>query len=349
MRKYFLTSLMIVGMALGSWEATAGVKGVLSNFVAGDSVRLSNPFERGNPVLEKAVIGKKGDYAFKYNPKEIGYYFISFSNGKNVLVVLSPNVSSTMDIDFSTGRIVNASGSKENAFLKAFSDLFFDFQQKKDAPEANVAKMENDFIVDAQKLMLTPPANFAMSYITDYYGLPEEYFLSINDSVLSSLIKIYPSNGLVISRKSDIDSKKSLAIGFPAPEITMSDPSGKMFSLSSLKGKVVLIDFWASWCRPCRMENPNVVRVYNAYKEYGFDILSVSLDQNKDAWLNAIEADGLTWHHVSDLKGWQSEAGKLYKVSSIPSTVLIDREGNIVAKNLRGPELEKKVKEVLSR
>jgi len=127
----------------------------------------------------------------------------------------------------------------------------------------------------------------------------------------------------------------------------MTDPDGKLFSLSSLRGKVVLIDFWAAWCRPCRMENPNVVRIYNAYKDYGFDVLGVSLDQNRDAWLKAIEADKLTWHHVSDLKYWQSAAAQLYGVGSIPFTVLLDRDGKIVAKNLRGEELERKVKELL--
>jgi thiol-disulfide isomerase/thioredoxin len=135
----------------------------------------------------------------------------------------------------------------------------------------------------------------------------------------------------------------------PAPEIVAADTSGqKTLALSSLKGKVVLLDFWASWCGPCRKENPNVVALYNKYKSKGFDIFSVSLDQDKNRWLQAIEKDNLSWaSHVSDLKGWASEPAKLYSVTGIPMTLLLDKEGNIIARNLRGEQLTMKLKELL--
>ena len=118
--------------------------------------------------------------------------------------------------------------------------------------------------------------------------------------------------------------------------------------LSSTKGKVVLLDFWASWCGPCRRENPNVVRTYEEYKDKGFTVFSVSLDKQADKWKAAIEKDNLVWNtHVSDLKGWSSKAGKAYGVSGIPATFLIDENGKIIAKNLRGSQLEQKLKEVL--
>ncbi len=140
-----------------------------------------------------------------------------------------------------------------------------------------------------------------------------------------------------------------LAEGTLAPDFSEATPEGKNITLSQLRGKIVLIDFWASWCGPCRKENPNVVKVYEQYKSMGFEILSVSLDTDRQRWLDAIKADNLTWLHVSDLKGWQCAAAKLYGVSGIPFTVLLDKQGRIIGKNLRGAMLEAKLKEVFGK
>ena len=130
-------------------------------------------------------------------------------------------------------------------------------------------------------------------------------------------------------------------------EFTQNDPQGKPVSLSSFKGKYVLVDFWASWCHPCRMENPNVVVAYNKFKAKNFTILSVSLDKSRDPWLQAIKEDNLTWTHVSDLKFWNNDVAVKYRVTSIPQNFLIDPTGKIVAKNLRGADLESKLCEFL--
>jgi len=143
-------------------------------------------------------------------------------------------------------------------------------------------------------------------------------------------------------------SEASTMIGGLAPEIKLNGPDGKPVSLSSLRGKVVLIDFWASWCGPCRRENPNVVKMYQKYKDQGFEIFGVSLDNDANRWKAAIQGDGLTWYHGSDLMGWKSRPAQMYQVHSIPATFLLDKEGKIIAKGLRGPELESAVANALA-
>ena len=154
--------------------------------------------------------------------------------------------------------------------------------------------------------------------------------------------------GAVANLRQEMKQMEGLMIGGEAPNFTQVTPEGEEISLHDLRGKVVLIDFWASWCGPCRRENPNVVRMYNEYRELGFEILGVSLDRDKNRWVQAIDQDGLEWLHVSDLKYWSNEAAQIYGVRSIPHTVLLDAEGRIVARGLRGQQLEAKLAELFS-
>lgn len=192
---------------------------------------------------------------------------------------------------------------------------------------------------------------------------PRRYILNPKDDmdyfalVDSSLMIKHPESEAVKSLHAQLEEIKRqlkaekelntiVGIGSTAPEITLLNPEDDTVSLSSLRGKYVLLDFWASWCRPCRIENPNLVINYKKYHDKGFEIFQVSLDKNKDSWISAIESDQLTWIHVSDLQFWNSAAAKLYRVQSIPASFLLDKNGKIIAKNLRGDALEAKLSEI---
>ncbi len=170
--------------------------------------------------------------------------------------------------------------------------------------------------------------------------LPAEKEMAALEEIANRLAKARPNHPQVKQFVANLQRLQGVNEGAMAPEINLATPEGPNLALSSLRGKYVLIDFWASWCGPCRRENPNVVKTYAAYKDKGFEIYGVSLDQDREAWLKAIEKDQLVWKHVSDLKYWSSAGAQAYQVNSIPQTFLLDKEGRILAKGLRGAALD---------
>lgn len=175
-------------------------------------------------------------------------------------------------------------------------------------------------------------------------------------AIINNAVKDNPDHISLAGLKKNLDAQTQSAqaaagganwVGKAAPDFTLPDVNGKPVSLNSFKGKYVLVDFWASWCRPCRVENPNVVNAYNRFKDKNFTILGVSLDEDKNAWLDAIKKDQLAWTQVSDLKQWQSMVIPLYQFDGIPYNVLLDPQGNVIAESLRGAELEAKLAEII--
>ena len=197
-----------------------------------------------------------------------------------------------------------------------------------------------------QDLLLANKDDIAVLMFLDNF--PREKYAALHNEVVMALHEKYPDHQLV-KEKYAVETSPATAtsIGAIAPDLAFPDPDGNIRKLSDLRGKVVLLDFWASWCRPCRGENPHVVAMYQKYHDKGFEVFSVSLDRDKESWKRAIAADGLVWpNHVSDLKYWSSEAARTYGVSSIPSMFLLDQNGRIIAKNLRGEALSNALKQL---
>lgn len=249
--------------------------------------------------------------------------------------------------------LANQFGVISNDLRKLQTDLYKEYSAASQAKDTTKMKEIETTFEEAAKvasakedeLIKANPDSYVSAYVitTKMSGLDvEELVVKFNQ--LGEAAKATVPGQKIADR---IAKLETVAIGKVAPDFTLATPAGDSLSMHSIKGKVKLIDFWASWCGPCRGENPHVVKIYEEFHPKGLEIIGVSLDRDKDAWVKAIADDNLTWNHVSDLKFWDSEAAKLYAVNSIPHTVLLDENNVIIAKNLRGDELKAKIAELL--
>ena len=336
--------------------------------VGGTYARISQVVGSNVVVVDSSRIDAKGNFDAKVKVDKSALFLVTFSSIEKSMIhlMLEPGDKVTISLrhDAKTGylAVVDAKGSQSMQLYKQFNNILYKYALRIDTMNAEYGlsttseERKRQIGMDFQQLqtsqnvevrqLLSRNTDVLMSaFLVTYFDNDIETYVDLFESINNGLKSKYADNQFV--QYVDSRVKSSLAPGRMAPEIAMNDPDGRVRKLSDLRGNIVMIDFWASWCRPCRMENPNVVKLYQKYHSKGFEIYSVSLDKNKADWLRAIDQDNLVWpNHVSDLNGWTSSGGAAYGITSVPSTVLVDREGRIIARNLRGTELANKLREI---
>jgi peroxiredoxin len=305
---------------------------------------------------------KDGKFSFDTKLSEPSpLYLILKETGENMLV-FADNGNITIEAksgDFKNGKVTGSKWHDEFAlYAKSVEPLMKKGMQLRVEGENAKTEQAIALITDQFKSLDSIESETMKKFIATHGGSPVSSFLASsklggeeNMEKFASFYSLLNGKALntVYGQKltTQYNKLKNVAVGSMAKDFSLPDVNGKSVSLNSYKGKYVLLDFWASWCKPCRAENPSVVAAYIAFKDKGFDVLSVSLDEKKEAWTDAIAADKLTWTQVSDLKGWSSMAADMYGVQAIPTNYLIDKEGKIIAKNLRGEELLRTLQETI--
>jgi len=364
MKNFVLLSIAVMLLFSCSGKKTGEfkVKGTVKNVETG-LIYLQKVDEGSWIKIDSAKI-TKGEFMFtgSQNVPEMRYLVLKGGHSSVPFFIGNYDIDMKIDLDSVDHSVITGSPeqdiykkyqAKTTALNEKMDKIYADWKKAKEAGDTATMKtldaQSSSMDAASKQLIVDFSKENHGSVVAPYlimknawqFDLPElKNVITAYDTTLNSSIYLQ-------ALKRRIEILQHVEIGQVAPDITLNDSTGKPVSLSSLKGKIVLVDFWASWCAPCRAENPNVVKAYQAFHAKGFDVLGVSFDTNRDRWLKAVKDDHLTWNHMSDLKGWGNAAGKVYGIMSIPANVLLDKDQKIIGKNLKGEDLQKKLAELL--
>ena len=323
--------------------AEFNINGTVTGFNEGATVELLNG-QTGATELSTTL--KAGRFSFKGKMERPEFKIVLFNRQQPYITVFLDNSNVTITGDKASIDKSKVIGSPSHTAFEQFNNSLEPYQSVF-APDgdydsvmhAKAMNLIHDFVTTHKDSYITPLAVIRYNQIAEDVLKTEELY-----NILDPKIKV-TAMGQYIAQQ--IAEGKTNGNGTLLPDFSQPDTSGKAVSLSSLRGNYVLVDFWASWCGPCRQENPNLVAAFNKYKSKKFTVLGVSLDKAKEAWIDAIHMDGLAWTHISDLQGWQNSVAQQFQIFNIPQNFLLDPEGKVIGKNLRGPALERKLARVL--
>ena len=385
MKKKLLFFMFIVLFSAGCKNNIVRISGTIVNPLSGTYIYLDELKSNELKPIDSVKLSSDGAFNFKREIKQPSFYLLKRNENNFLTMLIEPGEKITLKANSdSLNYPISLKGSKGTELMaeynktlqstiKKLSGLSDIYKQNVDKPELprviesldSLAQVYLSEINSYTKKYIDDNLNSLVSLVALYQQVaPSVYVLnpakdmSYFEKVDSAMFRLYPDYEPVVSlhdqvkelaakMKGETGAVPASAAGSKAPEISLPAPTGDTIKLSSTRGSVVLLDFWASWCGPCRKENPNLVNVYSLYHKKGFQIYQVSLDKTKDAWIKGIQDDHLEkWIHVSDVQYWNSVVVPLYKIESIPCNYLLDKEGRIIASNLRGPQLQTKLAEI---
>ena len=360
-----LLSATLALFSCGETDSAAGkvvITGNLQNAPEGVVV-LSQYTDSRPKVLDTLEINSNGDFTYEFDSVVTPTFYELNLYGQRVVKLALYKENVDVKFNFSDPNSLQIEGSQDSKEMlkleilmdsyqgqvNQLNEKYYEAMSKNDAEvirqiQMDAMNLEAQQVVKVKEMIESMGDSFASLAAIGLLN-PQNDFPFL-DALVTKLNENYPETIAILQLKQQLDEMRALAVGQMAPDIVLPDPSGKTTKLSDLRGKYVLIDFWAAWCKPCRQENPNVVRLFNQYNSKGFEVFGVSLDRSREDWVKAIADDQLNWTQVSDLQYFNSAAAVLYQIQAIPATYLVDPDGKIIAKDLRGPSLEAKLAEL---